>query len=138
MASAELDTVTAELETGGRVFRASGYTVRFNGYLAVYGDADDKDEKDNGAADRKAEQSEAVHKTKLPELVEGEELAAESVSPEQHFTEPPPRFTEGSLIKFLKDKGIGRPSTYTPIITTIIERGYVKREGKTLVPTPLV
>ncbi|MGI6202905.1 MAG: type I DNA topoisomerase [Eubacteriales bacterium] len=137
MASAELDTVTAELETGGRVFRASGYTVRFNGYLAVYGDADDKDEKDNGAADRKAEQSEAVHKTKLPELVEGEELAAESVSPEQHFTEPPPRFTEGSLIKFLKDKGIGRPSTYTPIITTIIERGYVKREGKTLVPTPL-
>lgn len=138
MASAELDTVTAELEAGGRVFRSSGYTVRFNGYLAVYGDADDKDEKEEGvSAGNKADQEETAQKAKLPELIEGEEIAAESINPEQHFTEPPPRFTEGSLIKFLKDKGIGRPSTYTPIITTIIERGYVKREGKALVPTPL-
>jgi len=133
MASAELDTVTSEFESGGRVFRASGYTVRFNGYLAVYGDADDKEEKEEG----KASDAEEAVKAKLPELAEGEEIAADTVTPEQHFTEPPPRFTEGSLIKFLKDRGIGRPSTYTPIITTIIERGYVRREGKTLVPTPL-
>ena len=64
-------------------------------------------------------------------------LHCEGVSPEQHFTEPPARFNEGSLIKALEDKGIGRPSTFTPIITTILERGYVKREGKALMPTPL-
>lgn len=138
MASAELDTVTAEIECAGHVFRASGYTVRFGGYLAVYGDVDDREEKDErNQSEGDAEHEETAQKAKLPELSEGEEIAAESVTPEQHFTEPPPRFTEGSLIKFLKDKGIGRPSTYTPIITTIIARGYVKREGKSLVPTPL-
>jgi DNA topoisomerase I, bacterial len=138
MASAELDTVSAELECGGQIFRASGYTVRFNGYLAVYGDADDKEEKeDKDDKEDKSEKEENGEKAKLPELTEGEQIEAETVTPEQHFTEPPPRFTEGSLIKFLKDKGIGRPSTYTPIITTIITRGYVKRDGKSLFPTPL-
>ncbi len=136
MASAELDTVAAELECAGHIFRANGYTVKFNGYLAVYGDSDDKDEKDE--KDDKEEKEELTgEKTKLPELTEGDKPEAEAVKPNQHFTEPPPRFTEGSLIKFLKDKGIGRPSTYTPIITTIITRGYVKRDGKSLVPTPL-
>jgi DNA topoisomerase I len=73
----------------------------------------------------------------LPELYEGENLTADKIEPNRHFTEPPPRYTEASLIKFLEEKGIGRPSTYTPIITTIITRGYAERDGKALKPTPL-
>jgi DNA topoisomerase-1 len=74
---------------------------------------------------------------KIPELVEGEKLEQDSIDPTKHFTEPPPRYNEASLVKFLEEKGIGRPSTYAPIITTIISRNYVKRDGKMLIPTPL-
>ena len=74
---------------------------------------------------------------KIPPIAEGDRLTAEKFDPQQHFTEPPPRFTEASLIKFLEEKGIGRPSTYAPIITTIVARNYVSRDGKSLVPTPL-
>ena len=125
MASAELDTVTADFVSGGYLFRASGTTVRFPGFIAVY----DFSEEDENAPVGKSRQ--------LPELNEKEELKRNAVSPRQHFTEPPARFNEASLIEFLKDKGIGRPSTYTPIITTILARGYVEREGKSLRPTPL-
>ena len=123
MQDAELDTVSAELEAGGCSFRASGYTVKFNGFMAVYEESTDEvDEEKN---------------KKLPAISEGDILTNMNVSCDQHFTEPPARYTEASLTKFLEEKGIGRPSTYTPIITIIISRGYVSRDGKVLVPTPL-
>jgi len=120
MASAEVDSVTADIRCGDYLFRANGHTINFPGYLAVYDDGDAAD--DEGT---------------LPPLTAGEQLAAEEISPNRHFTEPPARYNEGSLIKFLEEKGIGRPSTYTPIITTIITRGYVEREGRSLKPTAL-
>ena len=123
MASAELDTVSADIESNGQIFRATGSTVRVPGFMAVYDYSDDSD--DEGK------------KSKLPELKDGETLSFDRMDPEQHFTEPPARFSEGSLVKFLEEKGIGRPSTYAPIVTTIISRGYVEREGKALKPTPL-
>lgn len=120
MASAEIDTVSADIDCNGVTFRTSGSSVRFAGYLKVYEDKDgDDDEK------------------KLPPLAEGELLTTTSVKPDQHFTEPPARYTEATLIEFLKEMGIGRPSTYAATISTIISRQYVKREGKSLVPTPL-
>ena len=126
MESAELATVQTDLTAGGWLFRASGYTVKFPGYMALYEES--ADEKDASDDEKNA---------RLPALTEGELLEAESVTPDQHFTEPPPRYTEASLVKLLKENGIGRPSTYATIITTITARGYVKREGKSLVPTPL-
>lgn len=134
MASAELDTVSAEIGNAGYIFRASGYTVKFPGYLAVYDDSENVAVGENGTAENG---NPAMEKMSLPELNEGENLTSDKVEPNRHFTEPPPRYTEASLIKFLEEKGIGRPSTYTPIITTIITRGYVEREGKALKPTPL-
>ena len=124
MASAEIDTVSAELEVAGYTFRASGSTVKFNGFMAVYDYSEDGDEGDG-------------KKSKLPELTEGGKLKCSGITPEQHFTEPPARYNEGSLVRFLEEKGIGRPSTFATIITTIISRGYVEREGKSLKPTPL-
>ncbi len=123
MASAELSTVSADFDCKGNLFRANGYTVKFNGYMAVYEESTDEvDEEKN---------------KKLPACREGEILKSRDVSGTQHFTEPPARYTEASLIKFLEEKGIGRPSTYTPIISIITSRGYVARDGKSLVPTPL-
>ena len=127
MANAELDTVSADVSANGQMFRANGYTVRFAGFMSVYEESEED----------KAPDDDAPEKTKLPELTAGESLTLDSIDPAQHFTEPPPRYNEASLIKFLKEKGIGRPSTYTPIITTIIARGYVERDGKMLKPTPL-
>ncbi|MBE6725160.1 MAG: type I DNA topoisomerase [Ruminococcaceae bacterium] len=126
MESAELATVQTDLTAGGWLFRTSGYTVKFPGYMALYEESTDEKA---GADDEK--------NARLPALEEGQTLDAEKVSPEQHFTEPPARYTEASLVKLLKENGIGRPSTYATIITTITTRGYVKREGKSLVPTPL-
>ncbi len=134
MASAELDTVAADILCSGYVFRASGYTIKFNGYLAVYDDNEGGSVSDNGTGETG---NDIMEKTELPELKEGSPLSADKITPNRHFTEPPPRYTEASLIKFLEEKGIGRPSTYTPIITTIIARGYAEREGKALKPTPL-
>lgn len=74
---------------------------------------------------------------RLPNIAEGEQMIPQAITPQQHFTEPPPRYNEGSLVKFLEEKGIGRPATYAQIISTIISRGYVNREGKALQPTPL-
>jgi len=126
MESAELATVQTDLLCDKYVFRTSGYTVKFPGFMAVYEEStDDKKNDEDG------------ENTRLPQFVEGESLNAQNIIPDQHFTEPPARYTEASLIKFLEDEGIGRPSTYTPTITLIISRGYVKREGKSLVPTQL-
>ena len=123
MKNAELDTMSADISCGKYIFRASEYSVKFKGYLGIYADTD------------APEDSEKL--TKVCDLAVGEELALDSVSGEQNFTSAPPHFNEASLIKFLKDKGIGRPSTYAPTITTIIDRGYVVRDKKTLRSTPL-
>ncbi len=124
MSGAELDTVSVDIKAGNYDYRANGYTVKFKGYTAVYETVDE-------------EEGEEGKGVKLPEMAKGDVLSLVELLPEQHFTEPPARYTEASLIKFLEEMGIGRPSTYTPIITTIVSRDYVKREGKSLVPTPL-
>lgn len=131
MQSALLSTLTVDFDCSGYYFRTAGYTVAFPGYMAVYEESED----DSSAhtPDEPGEQRDA----KIPDLTEGEKLKSEKIDPSKHFTEPPPRYNEASLIKFLEDKGIGRPSTYATIITTIITRGYVKRDGKALFPTEL-
>ncbi len=119
MANAVLDTVSVDIEANGCIFRASGHSVKFDGFMILYNDSDDDNEK------------------MLPELAEGDILELVSLDGNQHFTQPPPRFTEASLIKTLEENGIGRPSTYAPTITTIISRQYVEREGRQLKPTSL-
>jgi DNA topoisomerase-1 len=121
MANAEFDTVVSDVVAGDHVFRVSGNVVKFNGFMALY-ETDDDDEE---AASR------------LPNLTEGQTLTLDSLIPTQKFTEPPARYNEATLIKFLEEKGIGRPSTFAQIISTIISRGYVKRAGHSLVPTSL-
>ena len=121
MQSATYDTVNATILCDKYQFKASGQTLRFKGYLAVYTEV--------------AGDEEAVNP--LPTLKEGELLKESRPISEQHFTEPPARYTEAALIDFFKEMGIGRPSTYAQIITTITSRGYVKREGKSLLPTTL-
>ncbi len=128
MQSAELNTVVADFSNSGYIFRSSGYTVAFMGYMAVYEETEDE----HRAGDDDYEKDMLI-----PDIKEGQQFAATSIDAAQHFTEAPPRYTEASLIKFLEEKGIGRPSTYTPIITTIIGRNYVSRDGKSLVPTQL-
>ncbi|MDR1465091.1 MAG: type I DNA topoisomerase [Oscillospiraceae bacterium] len=104
-------------------FSASGFSVRFDGFTALYVESTDDGDEEAAAA--------------LPELREGEALALQELQPGQHFTQPPPRFTEASLIKALEESGVGRPSTYVTIMSTILNRGYVKRNGKLLCPTEL-
>ncbi len=120
MESASFDTVNATITANNKDFHASGSTLKFAGYLTIYQENDTDKDSNN-----------------LPELKENQLVIPKSITPEQHFTEPPARYTEASLIKFLEEMGIGRPSTYSPIITTIIQRNYVKRESKVLKPTPL-
>lgn len=128
MESATLATLNVDVESAGYIFRTGGYTVTFPGYMAVYEESADD-----------ATEGEEQKNAKIPELKEGEMLKSDHIDPTKHFTEPPPRFNEGSLVKFLEEKGIGRPSTFESTITTITSRNYVKREGKNkvLVPTPL-
>ena len=122
MANALLDTVSADIEANGCTFRASGYSVKFDGFMALYVESTDSED---GA------------KKMLPELKADDKLKLKSISGNQHFTQPPPRYTEASLIKALEENGIGRPSTYAPTITTITSRRYVEHEGKALKPTNL-
>ncbi len=129
MEAAELNTVVADFSAGGYIFRTSGYTVSFPGYMAIYEESEEEKKQKDG--------DEEMSNLRLPDVSEGEIFEAKKIDPQKHFTEPPPRYTEASLIKFLEEKGIGRPSTYTPIITTILARNYVVRDGKALVPTPL-
>ncbi len=124
MCGAELDTVTYEMECAGHVFRVGGSSVKFAGYMTVYDDRIEDSDNEDG-----------LSTLSLPSLSEGQKLALIKMLTEQHFTQPPPRYTEGMLTKVLEEKGIGRPSTFLPTITTIISRGYVKRNGKVLVPT---
>ncbi len=125
MAAAVLDTVSMEFENNGYVFRAGGYTVKSRGYMAIY-DTDD----DDGLEDEE-------NFAKTPDVREGSTLPYADVRAQQHFTEPPARYTEASLVKFFEENGIGRPSTYAQTISVILARNYVKRDGKTLVATPL-
>ncbi len=129
MESAVLSTVTADFESAGYIFRTSGYTVNFQGYMAVY---EESEEETRVNADEVSEQK----NIRLPDVKEGQTVKYAGIAPDKHFTEPPARYNDASLIKFLEEMGIGRPSTFATIITTIITRNYVKREGKSLVPTP--
>ena len=127
MEAAVLDTVSVDIENSGYIFKTGGYVIKSRGYLSVY---------DNTSEVEHAE-GDSVSLAKLPDILVGETLAASKIVKEQHYTEPPVRYTEASLIKFLEENGIGRPSTYAPIISIIISREYVKRDGKSLVATPL-
>ena len=122
MTPAVFDTVSAEITAGEDTFRATGSTLKFKGYTAVYTEGTD-------------EKEEKAHK--LPTLQKGDVLSFEEIEDKKHFTQPPARFTEASLVKELEENGIGRPSTYAPTISTIISRGYVARSKKKLVATEL-
>ena len=139
MVPAVYDTVSADIEAipaqgratsneaGRYMFRAQGQTLKFKGFTAVYVESREDDE----STDEDAE-------SRVPPMEEGEELRLLGLDPKQHFTQAPPRYTEASLIKALEELGIGRPSTYAQILGTIIhERGYVRRERRTLFPTEL-
>lgn len=123
MASAVYDSVSIDVESAGYLFRANHSSVKFNGFTAVYEEGRDEDEEEV--------------QSPLPDLKEGEKVKANSFTPEQHFTQPPARYTEATLIRALEEKGIGRPSTYAPTVSTIMDREYVIKEGRNLRPTPL-
>ena len=123
MANAIYDSVAVDVESAGYVFKATHSALKFPGYTAVYEEARD-DEKEEKVSP-------------LPDLEDGEEVKLEDIKQEQKFTQPPGRYTEATLIKAMEDTGVGRPSTYAPTISTITDREYVIKEGKTLRPTPL-
>ncbi len=122
MENAVLDTKSVDILCNGCLFKANGYTVKFDGFTALYEESKDTDDEEGGA---------------LPKLAAGEKLKVKELSGNQHFTQPPPRYTEASLIKAFEENGIGRPSTYAPTIATILDRHYVEREAKQLKPTAL-
>ena len=123
MAQAIYDTVAVNIKVNNYDFKANGQTLKFKGFMTLYVEGEDnkKDEKD----------------VSIPELTIGETLKNKKTEPKQSFTEPPARYTEASLVKALEEKGIGRPSTYSPTITTILERRYIQKEQKALMPTEL-
>ncbi|BFH67983.1 MAG: type I DNA topoisomerase [Paenibacillus dendritiformis] len=123
MTSAIMDTMTVDLQAGDVTFRANGSKVRFPGFMKVYVEGND----DGTVEDDKF----------LPPLKTGDKLKQEAIEPKQHFTQPPPRYTEARLVKTLEELGIGRPSTYAPTLETIQKRGYVAIEEKKFVPTEL-
>jgi DNA topoisomerase-1 len=127
MAPALFDVVSVEIQAKEYLFRATGSVLKFSGWLAVYEETRDEDAKPDD------EESQG----QLPPLREQQLLHLIKLTPKQHFTEPPPRYTEATLVKALEENGIGRPSTYAPTISTILERGYVKLEKKRFVPTEL-
>lgn len=122
MANAILNTVSVDITAGNCLFRSSGFTIKFDGFTILYEETKDEDDEKSPA---------------LPPMEEGDVMTLKELSANQHFTQPPPRFTEASLIKTLEENGIGRPSTYAPTIATILKRGYVERENKSLKPTAL-
>lgn len=123
MSSAVYDTISADILAGKMLFKANGSKIKFQGFIAVYTEGRDEE----------ADESEVS----IPELIEKDQLDLKKIEDKQHFTQPPLRYTEATLVKVLEEKGIGRPSTYAPIITTILARGYVDREKKFLYPTEL-
>lgn len=122
MANAQLDTVAVSIKAGSCMFKANGYTVKFDGFTKLYTESSEGDEESGGA---------------LPKLTVGETLKIEEITGNQHFTQPPPRYNEASLIKAMEENGIGRPSTYAATISTILDRHYVEFEQKQLKPTTL-
>ncbi len=126
MMPAIFDQTTIDIEAGRLLFRATGSVLKFDGFLKVYEEGrDEKSDEDEEAA------------RKLPRVEQGERLTLNAITPEQHFTEPPPRYTEATLVKALEEKGIGRPSTYAAIMTTIQDREYVERVEGRFHPTAL-
>lgn len=123
MANARYDSLSIEVENSGYTFRASHSSLKFSGFTAVYEEGRDEEDEEKSSP--------------LPELKEGEPLQEKGIQKAQHFTQPPARYSEASLIRALEEKGIGRPSTYAPTISTILNREYVVKEGKALRPTPL-
>lgn len=123
MESCLQETVKVEIEAGDYIFTASGYTVKFDGFTVLYEEPKDDADSDSSVA--------------LPPLAAGDVLRLKSILGNQHFTQPPARYTEASLTKALEENGVGRPSTYVTITSTIVAREYVKREGKQFVPTEL-
>ena len=123
MATAIYDTVSANIDVNSYNFKANGQTLRFKGFMTLYVETEDNKKEEEDVS--------------IPELAINEELEKEKIDTKQSFTEPPPRYTEASLVKALEEKGIGRPSTYSPTITTILERHYIEKEQKQLIPTEL-
>ncbi|MEG6521670.1 type I DNA topoisomerase [Desulfotomaculum sp. 1211_IL3151] len=123
MAPAIMDTTAMDIAAGDYLFRANGSIVKFPGFMQVYIEGNDDGSKEEEKI--------------LPDLSKGDKVVAKSLSPKQHFTQPPPRYTDATLVKVLEEKGIGRPSTYAPIVETIQRRGYVVRESKQFYPTEL-
>ncbi len=119
MSPAIMDTVSADIQAGDATFRANGNKMKFMGFMVLY--SEEKKEKDKI----------------LPPLIENESLSLDELLPKQHFTQPPPRYTEASLVKTLEQEGVGRPSTYAPIIETIQSKGYVVKEERNFAPTEL-
>ncbi|MCH5317036.1 MAG: type I DNA topoisomerase [Eubacterium sp.] len=117
------ETIKVEIAAGDYIFTASGYTVKFDGFTALYEELKDEASDDSAAP--------------LPEIAQGDKLKLKSILGNQHFTQPPARYTEASLTKALEENGVGRPSTYVTITSTILSREYIKREGKQFVPTEL-
>ena len=123
MSSAVYDTMAVTIDSNNYTFKANGQNLKFKGFMTLYVEGtDEKQEEDNEI---------------IPELVQGQEVKEQKIEPKQSFTEPPARYTEASLVKALEQKGIGRPSTYSPTITTILERRYIEKEQKQLKPTEL-
>ncbi|RAA69255.1 type I DNA topoisomerase, partial [Burkholderia multivorans] len=122
MAPAVIDTVAMDVEQGDIKFRANGQAIKFKGFMTLYVESKDEEEEQN---------------KRLPIIDEGETVIATDIEPSQHFTQPPPRYTEARLVKTLEELKIGRPSTYAPTIDTIQKRNYVKLESKRFVPTEL-
>ncbi|MCL2382878.1 MAG: type I DNA topoisomerase [Oscillospiraceae bacterium] len=125
MAAAIFDTLAVKIDANSYMFKANGQTIKFKGFMTLYVESEDVENEEDGA------------NAKIPELKENQEVKKEKLEPKQSFTEPPPRYTEASLVKALEEKGIGRPSTYSPTITTILARRYVEKMQKTLYPTEL-
>lgn len=122
MVDAVMDMVTVDVTADDYLVRATGTEVKFAGFTTLYVEGKDEDEEKSA---------------KLPSLSERQKLLLKDIDPQQHFTQPPPRYTEATLVKAMEEEGIGRPSTYAPTIATISARGYVAREGKSLFPTEL-
>ena len=123
MSAAIFDTMAVTIDANEYTFKANGQRLKFEGFMKLYVEG----------TDQKEQEIEGM----LPELKEKQEVKLEKINPKQSFTEPPPRYTEASLVKALEEKGIGRPSTYSPTITTILERRYIEKEQKQLIPTEL-
>ncbi|KQL58226.1 MULTISPECIES: type I DNA topoisomerase [Bacillaceae] len=123
MAPAVMDTMTVDLENNGVIFRANGSKLKFPGFMKVYIEGNDDNKKEEDRL--------------LPDLQENEMVEKQELNPNQHFTQPPPRYTEARLVKTLEELGIGRPSTYAPTLDTIQRRGYVALDEKRFVPTEL-